>query len=412
MNNSYIVETYLKENAFSMLRKAGKMFRHDFIDPGAGYYANLWDWDSYWATKALIRLCEYFKDSKDFQYLIQRETVLNHAAGCVNNFLDLQEEDGFIPMIVMEEGTFRTYLVDEHRAGRLVNQHKPFLCANALQISKECERWNLFDYDKLEKYLTYYFENQYDQKTGLFFWQNDVMIGIDNNPTVFGRPARSSADIYLNSFLYSEFQAISELFRRNGDAKRGQKWQEQAETLACAIDTLLYDPHDAFYYSADLLVENHKSQIFHHGMSPFWGALPMKIRFWGGFLPIYTGIAGEIRAKEILNKNYSDPNFLSPYGIRSLASNERMYNLESTSNPSNWLGPIWIVVQYCLWECLERVGMKQEADDLTQRVLHLLAMDIQKNGHMSESYRSDDGSPMMYSGFLNWNCLILCKMNK
>ena len=324
----------------------------------------------------------------------------------------MQQEDGFIPMIIMEEGTFRSYLVDEHCAGRLVNQHKPFLCASALQVLKEVDKWDLFDVDKLEKYLLYYFQNQYDKKTGLFFWQNDVMIGIDNNPTVFGRPERSCADVYLNSFLYSEFKALSKIFERIGDMERAQKWEKEAGLLASAIESLLYDSRDQFFYSADLLVKSNESQIFHHGMTPFWKVLPMKIRFWGGFLPIFTGIVKEKQAKEILNRNYMDSDFLSPFGVRSLAKNEKMYSLESTSNPSNWLGPIWIVVQYCLWECLERVGMKSEAEDLTRRILSLLASDIRKSGHMSESYRADDGRPMMYSGFLNWNCLILCMLDR
>ncbi len=401
-----IVETYLKEHAFSMLKPGGKVFRNAFIDPGAGYHGNLWDWDSYFTSLALIELCEYFKNDPAFSYEKRRQEVLTHAAGCVKNFLNEQLPDGFIPMIVMEEGTFRSYLVDEHKAGKPVNQHKPFLAANTLQICGALGDFNWFDCEKLENYLLYYQKDQYNTNTGLYFWRNDVMIGIDNNPTVFGRPEGSCADVYLNSFLYSEFRAMAEIFKVFGEAERVRYWENAAESLKQAVNRFLYDERDEFFYSADLCVKHTETEIFHHGMAPFWKALPMKIRFWGGFLPVYTDMVSKDCAYCLLKRNLDD-DFLSEFGVRSLAKNEKMYNQESTSNPSNWLGPIWIVVQYCVWACLKKAGMEIEAANLAQKTLGLLALDIRRNGHMSESYRADDGSPMMHGGFLNWNCLIL-----
>ena len=82
-----------------------------------------------------------------------------------------------------------------------------------------------------------------------------------------------------------------------------------------------------------------------------------------------------------------------------------MYNTENSSNPSNWLGAVWIVVQYCVFKGLLRAGLRDRAEDVLARTYRVLARDIRKNGHMSESYVPETGEPMMYGGFLNWDCL-------
>ncbi len=51
-------------------------------------------------------------------------------------------------------------------------------------------------------------------------------------------------------------------------------------------------------------------------------------------------------------------------GERSLSARESMYSLEFSSKPSNWLGPVWIIVNYFVWKSLQRYGYKKEADAL------------------------------------------------
>ena len=47
-----IVLEYIRAHAFDMLKEGGGVFRYPFIDPGAGYAFNLWDWDSFWSAKS------------------------------------------------------------------------------------------------------------------------------------------------------------------------------------------------------------------------------------------------------------------------------------------------------------------------------------------------------------------------
>lgn len=395
----------IRDTAFCMLKDTAGVFRFPFVVPGAGYEQDLWDWDSYWSGYALSDIVEYFRDDPVFDYAGRREKLLAHLEGNVLNFLDNAEPDGFIPGTITVGGLFSTLLRDTHRNGEPVNQAKPFLCAQALRIARRYgeTEWVREGLPKLAAYLDYYRAHQYHEPTGLYVWATDIMIGMDNNPTVFGRPYGSTADIYLNSFLYNELNSAAELFRMAGrpDANKYAVW---ATELKDSINRYLWDERDGFYYSADLLVRDPSTTYFHHGMKPFWNVLPMKIRMWPGFLPMMYGISDE-RQNERLIAHACDPAFACDFGIRTLAKDERMYTIVKTSNPSNWLGPVWLVANYCLFEGFLRAGRRDLAEDMKDKTVRLLGMDIEKTGHMSESYIPETGEPMMYSGFLNWDCL-------
>ena len=405
--NRYLetVKQFIKTESFRMLKEGTGVFRHPFIDPGAGYAENLWDWDSYWSAFALMEIVDCFRDSPDFDYAARREQVIRHAKGNILNFFDLQHEDGFIAMVTTAEGLFADYLSSEHRKGNPVNQHKPFLCQGVANVSRYCGDYAWFDAEKLVAYLDFYERNQYDEQSQLFFWQNDLMIGIDNNPTVYGLPDRCGADIYLNCFLYREYCAMADLLGHLED-ERAERYRERAACLKAAIRRELYDPRDGLYYSAFLDVHTHKSQYFNHGVGAFWHTVPLKIRIWACCLPMTCGISTPEENARMVKEHYLDPAFLCEYGIRTLAADEKMYNTQNSSNPSNWLGAVWIVASYCVFDGLMKCGYLELAKELADRTVTLLGKDIQANHRMSESYVPETGEPMMWGGFLNWNCLV------
>ena len=47
--------------------------------------------------------------------------------------------------------------------------------------------------------------------TGLFYWETDEAIGVDNDPSTFYRPQGSSGSIFLNALMYRELQAMAYL---------------------------------------------------------------------------------------------------------------------------------------------------------------------------------------------------------
>ena len=73
------LKNYIKENALKMLKDKGNVFSYPFIDPGAGYEGDLWDWDSYWSAYALFDYLEFYKEDENFDYKGLKSTVIEHA---------------------------------------------------------------------------------------------------------------------------------------------------------------------------------------------------------------------------------------------------------------------------------------------------------------------------------------------
>ena len=94
-------------------------------------------------------------------------------------------------------------------------------------------------------------------------------------------------------------------------------------------------------------------------------------------------------------------------GIATLAKDEKMFDLSVTNNPSNWLGPIWLVANYAAFKGLLRYGYVAEAEDMCSRTLDLLGRDLKMTGSLHEYYDPFTGEPIMNGGFLNWNILAL-----
>jgi len=127
-----------------------------------------------------------------------------------------------------------------------------------------------------------------------------------------------------------------------------------------------------------------------------------------GFMPLWCNIATRQQAADLLNANYfADQRFRADWGVRSLSNLENMYSLDFSSNPSNWLGPLWGVVQYMTWVALKNYGYTEAASDLADKTIQLFARDIATNGSLNEYYHPDTGAALSHKGFMDWNMLVL-----
>ena len=84
-----------------------------------------------------------------------------------------------------------------------------------------------------------------------------------------------------------------------------------------------------------------------------------------------------------------------------------MYSMARSGNPSNWLGPVWIIVNDFVWKGLKDYGFHDEASDLADKTLRLLSTDLAKNGSLNEYYHPDTGAALSHNGFMDWNLLVL-----
>ena len=392
---------YVLSHVDTVLKQPQSFIRYPFIDPGSIYDGNVWDWDSYWSAYALLNLHDELPEETYAR-------VLTHAEGNVLNFLDHQCPDGYIPMMIEVGKWPEPYLTMRHKEGVRMNMHKPFLATQALLVSdhKGSADWLRPHMAGLRRYFDYY-QTYFHERSGLFVWHDDIMIGMDNDPASFGRAPDSTANIFLNSFMVTELAAMASLEERIGGAEHAALFRTRRMALISAIQDECWDKRDQFFYSADVDVRTRSYDWFHKGLGAFWKSVPIKVRVWSGFLPLLAGFATAGQAQALARHAEDEGTFFSPYGICTLAMDEKMFNLSATSNPSNWLGPIWLVANYAVFRGLLNYGYRAQAASLADRSLRLLDRDLAQTGSLHEYYNPFTGEPVMNGGFLNWNILVL-----
>lgn len=400
------LEGYAKRHLNHVLKKPHGWIRYPFIDPGSIYDGNVWDWDTYWASYALLGM----KDSlspEDWQ------RVLAHAKGNVQNFLDHQLEDGYIPMMIEVGKLPEPYLNMMHKKGVRMNMHKPFLCQQIALISRSGGSWDWAApfVDGLERYFACY-DTYFHPRSGLYVWADDIMIGMDNDPATFGRPKDATANIFLNAFMVRELQCMADILAMTGHLNRVDAYARKRAALIESIQRECWDPRDRFFYSVDVDIKTRAFDWFHKGLGVFWNTLPIKIRAWSGFLPLLCGFATREQAEALARHSMDEATFASPFGVTTLAKDEKMFNLSATNNPSNWLGPIWVVASYAVFRGLMDYDQLEAAERVLNGTVRLLLKDLRKTGTLHEYYNPFTGEPVMNGDFVNWNLLALSMLRE
>jgi putative isomerase len=400
--------TYFGKTAPQLLRPAEGLLVQPSIAcslPGKRYSTNLWDWDTYWTARGLFRFAAISNDPT------LRKNIGEHAIGSFTNFFDHQSDEGRIPMLIDVHSADPLGCLKKDRP-KSQNQAKPVFGQLALLATNETGSvdWLAPQFDKLlHFYASWVSGNQ--SPIGLLVWGNDVAIGNDNDPTTFGRPFFSSANLLLNCLFYEDLKAAAELARRLKRSDDQQRLSAQADALGQKIQKYCWDPRDQFYYTVDVQCVDRRKELIRGvkpGMDMSWHCLPLRIQSFTGFLPLWCGLATPDQAKALVQTNYlADDRLRANSGVRSLSSKESMYCMDFSSNPSNWLGPVWIIVNYFVWKGLKDFGFHDEASKLADKTLRLLSTDLATNSSLNEYYHPDTGMALSHKGFMDWNLLVL-----
>jgi putative isomerase len=399
---------YFASTAPQLLRPAEGILQYPSIAPslpGKQYSTSLWDWDTLWTARGLFRYATLSGDEA------LHAKIGEHAIGSLRNFLDHQSQEGRIP-IMLDVRNADPLGCLKPASPNIRNQAKPVFGQLALLIAEELGAvdWLAADFDQLIRfYDSWVLGNQ--ASLGLFVWGDDVAIGNDNDPTTFGRPCFSSANPLLNCLFYQDLQAAAELALRLSRPQDHERLRNQAQALGGCIQQFCWDPRDCFYYTADVQCVDRRAELIPSvkpGMDMSWQCLPLRVQTFTGFLPLWCGLATPAQATALVQANYlADDRFRADGGVRSLSAKETMYSLAFSSNPSNWLGPVWIIVNYFVWKGLRDFGFQAEAAELSDKTVRLLSADLAKNGSLNEYYNPDTGAALSHKGFMDWNLLVL-----
>jgi putative isomerase len=405
--NTNALRSYFVANAPQLLRAPDGILKHPSISPslpGKRYSTQLWDWDTLWTSRGLFRLAALEHDES------LKQELCEHVSGSLLNFLEHASAEGRIPILMMPSDPDPLQVLGTGAKSK--NQAKPVFGQLGLLAADQRGEvaWLAPHFDTILRFYDAWTAHN-TSSIGLLVWSDDVAIGDDNDPTTFGRPFFSSANLLLNCLFHQDLLASAELAQRLGRAKDHDRLAAQAETLALQIRTYCWDPRDSYFYSVDVQCVDRRAELIPtvpRGMDMSWKSLPMRIQMFTGFLPLWCGIASQTQADVLVKTNYlADDRLGARWGVRSLSSRESMYSLVFSSNPSNWLGPVWIIVNYFAWKGLQRYGFHKEAAALADKTIALLASDLKVNGALNEYYHPDTGAALSHNGFMDWNLLVL-----
>jgi len=396
---------YFLGASHKLMQPACGVLQHPFLSPGGIYREQLWDWDSFFMNRGLLAL-------REDAGAVLAQQILDCGTGSWLNFFLHQGESGAIPILMTSDNADAFSCCQD--GGIEKNQAKPVFAQFALDlvtagVPVETFRPHLGSLRRFHRH----WKRKYGAVNGLLTWGSDVAIGMDNDPTSYGRPEFSSANLLLNCLYHADLTAAATLGKLGGDSLVLEESQADAEALGSAIASEAWDERDGFYYTVDVQCEDMRDRYipaeFARGMDMSWKSLPLKIQTFSGFLPIGTGISTPDRNQKLVARHFSNPRtFNAKYGVRSISADEKMYCPERESaNPSNWLGPIWIVANYLVWQSLKNAGFDTEAAQLAGKTLRLLHGDLQKTGTLHECYHPDTGAPNFNADFLSWNILSL-----
>jgi len=401
---SQLLTHFIHESSEEMTRDPGGILEHPYTvpsSPDSPYYSDaLWDWDSWTISIALA------------QVELDTERPGHFGAfeeGSVLNFLQHTDRDGVMPIQLTPKGSLQ-HGDPSRESGFSQNMHKPVIAQHAALLSRRRRdaEWVRPHMATIDAFLQRYLDSHVHPELGLAYWQTDFAVGVDNDPSVYYRPDRSTASIFLNSLLYRELLAAGYLWEELGDLASANRWRGRAQDLADALHTHAWDERDGTFYSVDIgLREIDTDDWLHRGAPRRWSGLLLRVDNWSSFLPLWAGFATQEQAERMLQRLRDRRTFAATYGVRTLSRLEKQYDLRASNNPSNWLGPIWGISNYLVFRGLQKYGFAEDARDLAEKTVALFGADLETNGSLHEYYHPDNGEPIITHDFQNWNFLVL-----
>lgn len=361
------------------IRPADGYIQHPYLIP-AGYYNQMWDWDGffiglYWANQS----------PADARYL--RDWVLSFAASA--------DADGYVAGCITPKGPRPLF-------GKFAM--KPFLAQGALAAAQQLHdyTWLRPVWPAMQRVLDYRKRTQFDPRWGLWFWDNAMQSGADNNAALTNDPRDPSAILAVDASIWAmrEYLAMAALADHLGDAPDAQRYRAEAESTRRAIMATLWSSSDAMFF-------NRRRDT---------GAW-IRVISWSGFLPLVNGLLAPADARRMIRCHLLNPDEMqSKYGFRSLSKSDPAYNNQAIIDPySNWRGPIWINANFLDWIALRRYGFHDEAHTLALTLAAMLHRDIAQWGSMHEDYDAETGAGLAptpaqspgghFAGFVGWNLL-------
>jgi len=362
------------------IRPAEGFIKYDYLVP-AGYYGEMWDWDGFFIGCHLAN-----QSAAKAKYL--KFWALNFAAAV--------DSQGYVAGCITTKGP-------RPLMGKFAM--KPFLAQGAVIAARRVGdyEWVRPIWEGLRSVVSYREQTQYDPKWGLFFWENAMQSGADNNVALTNDPRERSSILAtdLCTFQLREYLAMAVLADRLGDRASQHAYLERAEKLRDAMVRHMWFEAESMFFNirrAD--------------------GKPVRRISYSNFVPLLEDLIPPSAAQQMIRRYLlNEQHMLGKYGIRSLSRQDQEYNNRSIIEPySNWQGPVWINANYLHYVALKRYGFDRQASELAETLGHVVLADIAEWKSMHENYHPETGKGVAptpelsphhkFAGFVGWNLLV------
>jgi alpha,alpha-trehalase len=210
------------------IRPAEGYIRYPYLIP-AGYYAQMWDWDGFF-----IGLHWANQNPEDAKYL--RDWALGFASSA--------DADVYVAGCITPQGPRPLF-------GKFAM--KPFLAQGAWIAAQSLHdyEWMRPVWPAMQRVVAYRERTQFDKKWGLWFWDNAMQSGADNNAALSNDPKDRSAILAVDASVYAmrEYLAMGALAEHLGDGPAARNYRLQAARTRQAILKNLWSPKEALFFN-------------------------------------------------------------------------------------------------------------------------------------------------------------------
>ncbi len=301
--------------------------------------------------------------------------VSEYARNGVEMFLDQQLASGFIPRTVIEP--------------RWRQHFKPFLAQTALLSCRQSGDYRWLDgqyYERLKKYLDYWFWFCDFDRNGLAVWDSADHSGMDNQVRRAGALDQMTVEgVDLNCYLVRDLEALAEIADELGRKDDSVGFRSHAQSLSQRINEIFWDEKDGFYYDRDERTSE-----------------TVRVKTVAGFVPLWLGIASPERAERLVKEHLLNPQeFWLPYPVATWAKTEPDHYQDRVAGECNWRGTVWIPTNYMVFHGLLRYGYRDAAKELADRTFQLVMAETRTR----EYYNAETGGGQGLDPFWGWSAL-------
>lgn len=284
-------------------------------------------------------------------------TLAEHA---LRAMISVQAEDGFIP----------------HMATPEKNSHitqPPTLAWAILELHKYSPNKQLLMdvFDHLAAYLTWDMKNRDLNNNGLLEWvvENEARCrcgesGMDNTPRFDEATEMDCID--FSAFFANDVRCLVEIAKIIGRDQDARYWQGVYDKVKDAINEVLWDDEDKFYYDRKL-----SDGKLH------------KVKTVASFLPLFAGVCDAEKAKALVEHLNNPDEFNTAFPIPTVSKDDKTY-----PTGDMFRGNVWINFNYLIGKGLQEYGFSEEAEKLYEKTIETIKYWYMNDGVVYEYYDS------------------------